>query len=85
MARFLAEVNSTSVRDLIGAADFNGDSKASPYPGASPVALKPFLYPRPKLLNADLQVAAEKNVVSSLERHRPGAAHDLAQILNGGE
>ena len=28
MARFLAEVNSTSVRDLIGAADFNGDSKA---------------------------------------------------------
>jgi len=26
--RFLAEVNSTSVRDLIGAADCNGDSRA---------------------------------------------------------
>ena len=28
MARFLAEVNSSSVRDVIGAADFSGDSKA---------------------------------------------------------
>ena len=63
-------------------------SAGSPYSGAPPVKtlisleLQPLLYARPEFANTHLQIATEINVSSALERHRPRAARDLAEVFD---
>jgi hypothetical protein len=45
-------------------------------------ASQPLLYLRPDVLHIRFQIAAEINMHPSLERHCPGAAHDLTQIFH---
>jgi hypothetical protein len=43
---------------------------------------QPRFHPRPKVAQVFFEIAAEINVGSLLPRHRPRAAHDLAQVLH---
>jgi hypothetical protein len=44
--------------------------------------LEPFFYSRPEIAEAPFEIMAEVNVVALFPWHRPGTAHNLAEIFD---